>query len=67
MQVQHKEATRFKSAAAAAAAGAGAGLNEADRAYRKMVQDEVLTQPYYMHKQTRITSTTDLRLQVQGC
>lgn len=38
MQVQQKEATRFR-AAAAAAAGAGAGLNETDRAYRQMVQD----------------------------
>ncbi len=39
LQVQYKEASRFRAAASAAAAGAGSGLNEADRAYRQMVSD----------------------------
>ena len=39
MQVQYKEASRFRAAASAAAAGAAPGLNEADRAYRQMVAD----------------------------
>ena len=39
MQVQAKEANRFRAEASAAAAGARAGPNEADRAYRQMVAD----------------------------
>lgn len=39
LQVQYKEASRFRAAASAAAAGAAPGLNEADRAYRQMVSD----------------------------